>query len=115
MSDAYTRRDFLKLAGLLSLKVAAPSLTSGIQQLPQTQTDKKNVIVIVFDAFSAFHLSLYGYERETTPTIARIAERGVVYHNHFSGMFHHTGHRIAADRCPSLETSRLQILYLCKR
>jgi arylsulfatase A-like enzyme len=85
MSDAYTRRDFLKLAGLLSLNAVAPSLTRGMQQLPQTQTDKKNVIVIVFDAFSAFHLSLYGYGRETTPTIARLAERAVVYHNHFAG------------------------------
>jgi membrane-anchored protein YejM (alkaline phosphatase superfamily) len=33
----------------------------------------------------AYHLSLHGYGRETTPNIARLAERAIVYHNHFSG------------------------------
>jgi arylsulfatase A-like enzyme len=40
---------------------------------------------VVFDAFSAFDISLYGYQRETTPNLARLAEKAVVYHNHYSG------------------------------
>jgi len=43
------------------------------------------VLVIVFDALSAYNLSLYGYPRETTPNLARLAGRAIVYHNHFAG------------------------------
>ena len=45
---------------------------------------QKNVLVIVFDAFSAYHISLHGYGRKTTPNIDKLAERAVVYHNHFA-------------------------------
>ena len=41
--------------------------------------------MVVLDAFSAFDISLYGYQRETTPNLARLAERAVVYHNHYAG------------------------------
>lgn len=43
------------------------------------------MIVVVFDAFSAYNISLYGYDRETTPNIARLAERATIYHNHYAG------------------------------
>jgi len=43
------------------------------------------VIMVVFDAFSAYDISLYGYDRETTPVISSLAKRAVVYHNHFAG------------------------------
>ncbi len=33
---------------------------------------------------SARHLSLYGYERETTPNLAKFASRANVYHSHYS-------------------------------
>ena len=46
---------------------------------------KKNILIIVFDAFSARHISTYGYSRETTPNINRLAERAIVYHNHHAG------------------------------
>jgi arylsulfatase A-like enzyme len=39
----------------------------------------------VFDAFSARHISTHGYKRGTTPNIARLAERAIVYHNHHAG------------------------------
>ena len=81
MKDRITRRDFLKLAGLLPISVAAPKFIS----LLAAQNDAQNVLVIVFDAWSAYHLSLYGYQRETVPNIARLAERAVVYHNHYAG------------------------------
>jgi hypothetical protein len=80
-----SRRDFLKLAGLFPLGVAAPRFLNSLDALPQTQTQLPNVIVVVFDAFSAFDISLYGYQRETTPNFARLAEKAVVYHNHYSG------------------------------
>ena len=83
MHKNLNRRDFLKLSSALSAGlVGLPYL----KLLPPGQTGvsgKKNILIIVFDAFSAHHISAYGYERNTTPNLARLAERAVVYHNHF--------------------------------
>ena len=38
-----------------------------------------NVIVIMADTLRQDHLSAYGYERDTTPTLARLASEGVVF------------------------------------
>ncbi len=78
------RRDFLKTSAAL---VTGTSLAgvSRLFSLPETQpTDKPNILIFVFDAMSARHLSLYGYPRETTPNLEKFAERASVYHNHFS-------------------------------
>jgi len=40
--------------------------------------------MILFDALSASHLSLYGYPRQTSPNLERLAARATVYHNHHS-------------------------------
>ena len=80
-----SRRDFLKLAGLVPISISAPRFLSSLDGLGGDQGTPQNVIVLVFDAWSAYHISLYGYERETTPNIARLAERAVVYHNHYAG------------------------------
>ena len=85
MSSQLNRRDFLKLAGLLPLSLSAPRLLRTFDAPQQLQGNQKNVIVIVFDAFSAYDISLYGFPRETTPNINRLAKRAVVYHNHFAG------------------------------
>lgn len=85
MNYDLTRRDFLKLTGLLPLSIAAPRFLNSLDPFHQAQDKPPNVIVIVLDAFSAFDISLYGYQRETTPNFARLAERAVVYHNHYSG------------------------------
>ena len=70
----------LKLAGLLPLGLAAPRWTRSLAG----PGDQKNVIVLVFDALSAYNLSLHGYQRETTPNLRRLAKRAIVYHNHFA-------------------------------
>lgn len=84
MANSVSRRDFLKLAALTSLNLSIPPLAKSADQLMQPQQEKQNVLVVVFDAFSAYHISLHGYGRETTPNLARLAERAVVYHNHFA-------------------------------
>jgi arylsulfatase A-like enzyme len=83
--DQVTRRDFLKLAGLLPVSVAAPRFLGSLNAPGKAQSSSQNVLVIVFDAWSANHISLHGYQRETTPNIARLADRAVVYHNHYAG------------------------------
>jgi len=84
MGKTLTRRDFLKLTGLFSGHFALSSIlrTRDPEILPQP--GKKNILIVVFDAFSAYHLSIHGYARETTPNITRLAQRAIVYHNHFS-------------------------------
>ncbi|HTP01651.1 MAG TPA: sulfatase-like hydrolase/transferase [Anaerolineales bacterium] len=81
MISSINRRDFLKLAGLLPLSLAAPRWTGRLS----APASRKNVVVIVFDAFSALNISLYGYARDTTPNLKRLAKRAVVYHNHYAG------------------------------
>jgi len=84
MKSRLNRRDFLKLASLFPLGVAAPRLLRTFGNTSQPG-QPKNVLVIVFDAWSAYNVSLYGYPRDTTPTINRLAQRAVRYHNHFAG------------------------------
>jgi len=79
--SGFNRRDFLKFAGMLPLGLAAPKLGKSLG----LQSNKKNVIIVVFDAFTAYNISLYGYGRDTTPNIAKLAERATVYHNHYAG------------------------------
>ncbi len=78
MKKSINRRDFLKLAGLLPLSLAAPRFL-------QATPDQKNVVVVIFDALSAYNISLYGYSRETMPNLAKLAERAIVYNKHYAG------------------------------
>ena len=41
--------------------------------------DNPNLVLIVIDALRADHLGCYGYEKETSPTINRIAEDGTFF------------------------------------
>ena len=84
MKNQLSRRDFLKLAGLLPLGMAAPRILRTLGQPPVQGGKSQNVIIIVFDAWSAYHLSMDGYARETTPNINRLAARAVRYHNHYA-------------------------------
>ncbi|MBE7433492.1 MAG: sulfatase-like hydrolase/transferase [Anaerolineales bacterium] len=85
MNRKINRRDFLKLAGLLPLSLAAEPLTRFASSTNEKQSEQQNVLVVVFDAFSSYNISLYGYPRETTPNINRLSERAVRYHNHYAG------------------------------
>lgn len=81
MTHYISRRDFLKFAALTSLHLSNPRL---VRAADYTEQGKQNVLIIVFDALSAYHLSTYGYSRATTPNLAKLAERAVVYHNHYA-------------------------------
>jgi arylsulfatase A-like enzyme len=48
-----------------------------------------NLVLVVIDDARADHLGCYGYPRETTPNIDRIAQESVVFEQHFS-QFPHT-------------------------
>jgi len=46
--------------------------------------ERPNILLVVLDAVRADHLSCYGYERETTPTIDSLAADGVRFEHAFS-------------------------------
>jgi arylsulfatase A-like enzyme len=79
-----TRRDFLKLGSVLSGAVAVSRVLVPPASGPAAGTPLANVIVFVFDAMSAKHLSLYGYPRRTSPNLERFAARATVYHQHYA-------------------------------
>ncbi len=82
MNSKFNRRDFLKLAGALPLGFFSSKLA---KSFGLRADQRKNVIIIVFDAWSANNIPFHGYSRETTPNISKLAERATVYHNHFAG------------------------------
>jgi arylsulfatase A-like enzyme len=50
-----------------------------LSTLPPAAEGAPNVVLIVMDTVRAQSMSLYGYSRETTPQLARFAERGVQF------------------------------------
>ena len=77
----------LSFPGLLGVVLLAAGFIFGGDWIEQRReaasaippTDSPNVLLIVLDTVRADHLSLYGYERGTSPTLARLAKRGIVF------------------------------------
>ena len=87
----FSRRDFLKLAsvisGWLALSNLAPKFSPAFRNpeaSPQQGNASPNLLIFVFDAMSASNLSLYGYTRKTTPNLERFAQGATVYNAHYS-------------------------------
>lgn len=90
MTRMVNRRDFLKMAGGVT---AGTFLAGGFWNWPavssqfnsELKQDKPpNVILIVLDTVRAKSLSLFGYERPTSPQLAKLSERGVLFRNAIS-------------------------------
>jgi arylsulfatase A-like enzyme len=94
--ERISRRDFLKLASLLALleiqsRISLPRASNprSAGATRQAGADDPpgplpNLLILVFDTLSAHHLSLFGYQRQTTPNLARFAQRATVYHRHYA-------------------------------
>ena len=76
-----TRREFLKLISLIPVGIYSQPLSELTRGAPVASP---NVIIIVYDAWSQHHVSLYGYPRPTMPNLDAFAEKATVYHNHYS-------------------------------
>lgn len=80
-----SRRSFIKLLSLTPLLEVNSNTLSVVDELESTSNlDKPNFLIIVLDALSARHMSLYGYGRYTTPNINRMAEKVTVFNRHYS-------------------------------
>jgi arylsulfatase A-like enzyme len=84
MAHHFSRRDFLKLTATLPLASALHNLPFNLSTLRSSASRLPHIIIVLFDALSASHLSVYGYRRETSPNLNRFASRATVYHNHHS-------------------------------
>jgi arylsulfatase A-like enzyme len=87
-----SRREFLKLLMLLPLLKASSKTDFFGREYgahpspnqPGQANARPNFIILLFDTLSAEHLSLFGYSRQTTPNLARFAERATVFHQHYA-------------------------------
>jgi len=76
------------IAGLASVIVAATPLArvAALRSRPQPRAAaadaRPDVILIVLDTVRADHLSVYGYGRDTTPTLRAAADRGATVYTH---------------------------------
>ncbi len=102
-----------------------------LRQIPLATSNLPNVLLIVLDTVRAQNLSLYGYQRLTTPHLEHFAKRGVVFRqavasapwtlpSHatmFTGRWHHelsVGWNSALDATyPTLAEVLSQQGYLC--
>jgi len=50
-----------------------------IRALPANPNSAHNILLIILDTVRSANLSLYGYERATTPNLGQLAEHGVVF------------------------------------
>jgi arylsulfatase A-like enzyme len=79
------RRTLVWLAVLLAVTATVThggaALIEGkrLRALPPAPTDAPNVLLLVLDTVRADHLSVYGYDRATTPNLERIAREGVLF------------------------------------
>ena len=70
------------MIGLVGFSLGAQMLRehkvmASLPTVPANGPDAPNVLLVVLDTVRADRLSVYGYERETTPNLARLARRGV--------------------------------------
>ena len=79
-----SKSDFLKASGALPLGMGLVSLLEQSSSPPASGDGRQNVLIVVFDAWSAYHLALHGYPRETMPNLNRHLDRAIVYHRHYA-------------------------------
>jgi arylsulfatase A-like enzyme len=77
------------VVGILVWAMAVPAWriaaeASAVAALPEPPAAAPNVLIVIWDAARAQSLSLYGYTRETTPELDRLARRGVVFDRAFA-------------------------------
>ena len=80
-----SRRDFLRASSALTGALAFGSLRARpSRRAVDPSASIPSVLILVLDAMSASHLSLYGYPRRTTPGFERFAQRATVFNQHYS-------------------------------
>jgi len=55
-----------------------------VAALPQSAPGTPNILLIIVDTLRADHLSVYGYERATSPALDALAQEGVLFENAYA-------------------------------
>jgi arylsulfatase A-like enzyme len=87
---------------------------SAVAALPPARDGASNIIFLILDTVRSRSLSLYGYDRATTPNLAALAQRGVVFDlaiapspwtlpTHASFFTGRPPHELSADRFAPLD------------
>lgn len=85
MTALLSRREFLKIAGSLAGAALLPAGAANFRGLPAAgRITPPNIILIVLDTVRAKSLSLFGYERPTSPQLAKLSKQGVLFTNAIS-------------------------------
>lgn len=74
----------LSFALLVSALVNAKRLDTGLELVPESATSRKqlpNILLFASDGVEADHLSAYGYERKTSPTLDAFVDSALVVEN----------------------------------
>jgi arylsulfatase A-like enzyme len=74
-------RAWLTCGGLLALALGAALALSACSSKPKRP---KNVLLLVLDTLRADRLGCYGYSRDTSPNIDRLAAEGTLYEHNYS-------------------------------
>jgi arylsulfatase A-like enzyme len=108
----------LTALGLLAGLAGQTSPPQGPGSPPQGPGGKPNVILVTMDALSAQRTSVYGYGRQTTPNLARLASESIVFermHSNFNvtglALPSFNGYLSAAPQGPTLAASLAQAGY----
>src|SRR5512138_2514059 len=85
----YTRRAFLKVAGLTAAVGAVSGLVPGCRSTGQARkagaAAKPNIIFILADDLGYGDLGCYGQQRIQTPNLDRMAAEAMIFTNHYAG------------------------------
>ena len=97
-----SRFGLVLIAGLLTLSAGFALARYSISNSENAQTTDldvesnqfatlPNILIIGSDGLNASNLSVYGYERETTPVLSELAKTSLVAENNFTNSSHTTG------------------------
>ena len=81
----------LLLAGVLSILFSGGIAPANARLSSGKSTRSPHILVITADGVDASHLSVYGYERETSPNLRKLAESALVAENAFSNSSNTSG------------------------
>ena len=70
--------------GLYHTKLSPPAGAITVEESEFSIEDKPNIILIISDALRSDHLGCYGYSRNTSPNIDRIAREGIIFNRAYA-------------------------------
>ena len=94
---------------LVTYQSASATNLVGVFNADQENARYPNILLITGDGIDANHLSIYGYDRETTPHISELAQTSLVVRNAFSNAGHTAGSLISIYT--SKYPTQLRVLY----